>query len=141
MTTSSTSPILVVDSDTDDTFLICTALSAVAPTHPILCFTTAASVLTHLKDNAEKPFLILSEVMLPGMNGLELRQAIEDDPGLRKRSIPFLFMSNPAVDTTVNKAYDLTIQGFFEKPDKHEELKAMLQAIVNYWSYCIPPRS
>lgn len=139
MTNSSTSPIILIDEDEDDTLFISQALKAVAPSHPLLSFSNAESVLTYLKTTNEKPFLILSEIKLPGMNGVELRQAIEEDPLIRKRSIPFLFMSSPAIDSVVDNAYDLTIQGFFEKPVKAADLKAILKAIVDYWSFCIPP--
>ncbi len=52
---------------------------------------------------------------MPIMNGLELRRHIQENEGLRKKSIPFVFLSTAARPKEVEEAYNLTVQGFFVK--------------------------
>jgi len=95
--------------------------------------------LTYLKQTDQQPFIILCEILLPGMTGLELRQIIQDDDALRKRCIPFVFMSNPVVPTVIEQAFELTVQGIFEKKDSRKQQEQELALIFRYWQTSFHP--
>ncbi len=78
---------------------------------------------------------------MPKINGLDLRQKIYDDPVLRQRSIPFLFLSTANSRVFVDKAYDLSVQGYFQKPAHLADIKEMLKSIIIYWQYSYHPNS
>ena len=135
-----TKPILFIDDDEDDQFLFKQIILELNTPHPVLTFTNGQAALEYLKTEPNVPFLILSEISLPGMSGLELRQQMEDDEQLRKKSIPFIFVTYPIVDYLVEQAYQLTIQGLFEKKLTYDDWKAQLSDIIRYWTDCYHPK-
>jgi CheY-like chemotaxis protein len=132
-------PILFIDDDEDDQLLMKPLLEAVAPDYPLFCFKSGQAALDFLQSTHERPFLIISEVTMQRMSGLELRQKIEQDPILRKRSIPFIFFTSPVYRHIVEEAYELTIQGFFEKQANLADMHNQLKAIIAYWESCLHP--
>jgi CheY-like chemotaxis protein len=99
----------------------------------------AQQTIDYLRVTADKPFLIICELSLPGSSGLELRQQIEDDAALRKRAIPFIFMTHPVYRQQVEAAYNLTIQGLFEKQPNIDATQKQLGSIIQYWQECLHP--
>ncbi|MFD2937316.1 response regulator [Spirosoma flavum] len=133
-------PILFIDADEDDHTIFKQALAELAIPNPVLVFSNAQTALDYLIATQELPFLIISEISMPGMNGLELRRQIEQDPNLRRKSTPFIFMTHPVVDYLVDEAYELTIQGLFEKKTAFQDWKNQLGAIIAYWNECKHPK-
>lgn len=133
-------PIIFIDADEDDHDLFKQALSDLALTHPVLVFAEGQRALDYLRSTTQVPFLIISEISLPGMSGLELRQQIDADHGLRQKCIPFVFMTSPVVKHLVEDAYTLTIQGLFDKQDTYTAWKTQLGAIIAYWTECHHPK-
>jgi CheY-like chemotaxis protein len=133
-------PIIFIDADDDDHDIFKQAMSELALPHPILVFANGQTALDYLRTTTQLPFLIISEVSMPGMNGLELRQQIDQSPDLRKRCIPFIFMTHPVEEAMVEEAYELTIQGLFEKKSTYAAWKAQLGAIIAYWMECHHPK-
>lgn len=98
-------------------------------------------MLQFLRTTHEKPFLILCDINMPVMNGLELRRKIDEDDFLRRKSIPFVFFTTYAVPQEVSQAYELTVQGFFEKGNNLKQLTDTLRLILEYWTVCRHPNS
>ncbi|MGV3556955.1 response regulator [Larkinella arboricola] len=132
-------PIVFIDDDEEDQFILKPILESIAPNSPILFFNNGEKAIDFLRTTDERPFLIISEVIMKNMSGLELRRQIEQDKELKKRSIPFIFFTHPAYKQWVEEAYELTIQGFFEKKSSTKEIKQQLEAIVSYWTNCLHP--
>lgn len=133
-------PIIFIDADEDDHLMFKQAIADLSLTHPIVVFSDGQAALNYLATTTQLPFLIISEISMPGMNGLELRQQIEKDPNLRRKSIPFIFMTHPIVDYLIVEAYELTIQGLFEKKPTFDAWKNQLAAIIDYWTECTHPK-
>jgi len=133
------SPIIFIDDDEDDHVLLKPIWQSVAPENPLLVFTNGEEALDYLRSTDQRPFLIVAEVNLQLMSGLELRRQIEQDQVLRRKAIPFIFFTHPVHQQMVEEAYQLTIQGFFEKQQNVEQMRQQLQAIVNYWKACLHP--
>jgi DNA-binding NarL/FixJ family response regulator len=87
----------------------------------------------------DKPLIIICDVNIPVMNGLELRRRICDNDYLRKKSIPFVFLSTNAHPKAVEEAYQMMVQGYFEKPASIEEIRKVLKMILDYWKVCKHP--
>ncbi|CCH01412.1 response regulator receiver protein [Fibrella aestuarina BUZ 2] len=132
-------PILFIDSDQDDQELLKPILQELAPDHPVLLFNDGETAFDFLQTTEQKPFLIISEITMPRMTGLELRRQIEQDPKLRKKAIPFIFFTHPAYEQLVDEAYELTIQGFFEKQSDILQIRHQLKVIIDYWQDCLHP--
>jgi CheY-like chemotaxis protein len=133
-------PIIFIDADDDDHKLFKQVLTELALPHPVVVFANGQTALDYLMTTTQLPFLIISEISMPGMSGIELRQQIDRDPGLRKKCIPFVFMTHPVEEEVVEEAYELTIQGLFEKKASYAAWKAQLAAIIAYWTACHHPK-
>ncbi|WP_018614528.1 response regulator [Segetibacter koreensis] len=128
-----TAPILIVDDDLDDQEFLQEAWKELDFTNKLIFFKTAEEVLNYLKQEKESPFLIISDVNLPKMNGFELKEKILNDTSIRYKSIPFVFFSNTATNKQIEKSYDLGSNGFFIKGQSMTEIKNTFTNIVNYW--------
>lgn len=125
--------ILVVDADSDDQEFLKDAWNETGFTHPLIFFKSGEEVLGYLK-TAPTPFLILSDVRLPKMDGFELKEKLLKDINLKYGSIPFVFWTADASDEQIKRSYDLGGNGFFLKGSTFQEIKQSLIDIVNYWT-------
>jgi CheY-like chemotaxis protein len=138
---SSSGPIVIIEDDPDDQVILKEAFSSLGVKNHQKYFTTCMDALQYLMTTWEQPFLILSDVNLPGMDGTELRRKVNENEYLRKKSIPFVFFTTTASKAAVNEAYDLMVQGYFEKPGTMEDIRKTLQLIIEYWMFCKHPNS
>ena len=134
-------PIIIVEDDLDDQEIIKDILLSLKLPNTILLFSDGTEALTYLQTTKEQPFIILCDINLPKMNGLEFRMEINQDERLRKKSVPFIFFSTNASRETVIKAYDLTVQGFFVKEHTLQKLQDTISLIIKYWSQCRHPNN
>ena len=134
-------PIIIVDDDPDDQEMIKEVCSILKIKNMLLWFDNGRQVLDYLQKTTEQPFLILCDVNMPLMDGLELRKIINNDEVLRNKAIPFVFLSTSANRQQVNYAYKMTVQGFFEKGHDFENLKKKIELIFEYWKECKHPNS
>jgi CheY-like chemotaxis protein len=134
-------PIIIIDDDTDDHHMIEEAFRAIYVKNKLIFFSDSEKALKHLKSATEQPFLILCDVNMPKLNGLKLRAELNKDEYLRKKSIPFVFFSTTAGQKEVKIAYEITVQGYFEKGQDFNQLKKQLKLITDYWYECKHPNS
>ena len=128
-----TAPILIVDDDTDDWEFLEEAWKELEFTNQLKFFKNAKEVLNYLKEEEVIPFLIISDVNLPGQDGFQLKKKLLEDDTMNYKSIPFVFFSNSASDEQVKKSFDLGSNGFFIKGKNIQEIKNNLSDIVKYW--------
>ncbi len=102
-------------------------------------FSSPKLALEHLKENADEIFLIISDMNMPEMSGMELKKTIDEDMFLREKAVPFIFASSHITEKQVREAYEYRVQGYFQKPDTLEGQAEMLENIVQYWKSCIHP--
>lgn len=85
--------------------------------------------------NGEKPSLVLSDFMMPVMNGGELGVAIRQDPALSQ--IPFIFMSGTSEDV-VRRAFD-DYDALLAKPYELDTLVAIVKRFATDGRLPPPP--
>ena len=134
-----TSPIYIVDDDKDDQDIVKDAVRELGLTNELKFFMTAEEILKELKSKKEVPFIIISDINLPRMDGFELRKKILREADITDKSIPFIFWSTSASDAQVKRAYDLSAHGFFLKGRTYNEMKDRIQEMVKYWSDSLTP--
>lgn len=133
-------PILIVDDDSDDLLLIQEAARHLKITRPIHFFQSGQELRRFLKENDIAPFLIISDVNLPGETGFDIKTSIAEDEALKYKSVPFIYWSTDASEKQIQHAYDLPAQGFFFKPRSFDELCETLQQIIGYWQKSRHPK-
>ncbi len=129
-------PIIILEDDLDDQDILKEIFVELKVPYRVDFYTQAKDVLEYLFSTKERPFIILSDVNLPSMNGLELRQIINENDLLRKKNIPFVFISTSADQFAIKQAYNLTVQGYFVKQNSIPEIKTTIKLIINYWEKC-----
>lgn len=133
-------PIIIIDDDDDDHFILKRVFEKIGNERPLIFFNDGRKVLEYLKTSGERPFLILSDVNMPILNGIELKRTIDTDPDLRRIAVPFVFFSTSAMTSLVREAFDLSAQGFFIKGQNLDEMENTLRIIFDYWKKCEYPR-
>ncbi len=134
-------PIIIVEDDIDDQELFKDAIESNGINNEIKFFDSGTDALHYLKTTTDKPFLILTDVNLPKMDGIELRAEVCKDEYLRKKSIPYIFLSTSEDKFAINKAYEMNVQGYFQKPNSFSGLQILLKQIIDYWSICKHPNN
>lgn len=134
-------PILLIDDDKDEWELMEYALRQINISNELVCFSNGKEALDYLKATPEQPFLIFSDINLPVMDGIELRKRINENEEVKRKSIPFIFLTTAAGAPTVKEVYEMSVQGFFEKPHTMQEVKRQLKEICDYWQRCRHPNS
>lgn len=91
--------------------------------------TAAGGATAALKSIADGDFdLIVSDLRMPRMDGLELRDAIAGDA--RRASIPFIFLTGARDESDVAVAGRLGVQHFLEKTSPISELTRLAQTLA-----------
>jgi CheY-like chemotaxis protein len=132
-------PIIIIEDDKDDQYLMGEILREIDCGNEVIFFEDADAALEYINREDVHPFLVLSDINMPRMNGLDLRQMIFTNDLLSEKCIPYLFFTTGADKKMVTRAYSMSVQGFFQKPSSHEKLEGMVRSIISYWKYCIAP--
>ena len=125
-------PIFIVDDDLDELEIVQEIWDELGIENQLEIFTNPEELVTRLGQRVN-PFLIISDVNLPKIDGFELRKLLAQEPTLSIKSIPFIFWSSTASDAQIKKAYDSGGHGFFFKGATYEEIKESLRLIIAYW--------
>lgn len=134
-------PILIVEDDHDDQELLKEVFNDLIISNTIRFFSTCLSLLDYLKTTIERPFLIICDINVPQMDGLELRKEINENEFLRKKSIPFIFLTTTSTKSVIEEAYEMMVQGYFVKPNSMQEIKETIKMIIDYWKVCRHPNT
>jgi CheY-like chemotaxis protein len=132
-------PIIIIEDDIDDQEILAEIFKELDYGNELIFFGDSLQALEYLTDTEVEPFLVLSDINMPKLNGMELREKIHNNEDLRLKSIPYLFFSTSAEQKHVIEAYSRSIQGFFVKPSNYDKLKKILSKIVEYWQECESP--
>lgn len=134
-----TGPIIVIEDDSDDQELLNEVFKVLDFKNEITFFGDGEQALDYLLKTEIEPFLIMSDINMPKLNGLELREKIDTNEDLRLKCIPYLFFSTSAEQKHVVDAYSKSVQGFFVKPNSFDKLKRIIKIIIEYWQECESP--
>ncbi len=135
-----TGTICIVDADSDDREMITDIIKELKIPNELLFFTTGNDLTTYLSAAEESPFMVLSEVDLPDMDGFDLRRILLNSDDRRFLSVPFIFWSNMAAEIQIQKANKLGVHGFFLKPNSYVEMEQSFKALIKYWNISIMPK-
>src|SRR5215218_5798263 len=132
-------PIIIIEDDPDDQQIISETIQGLHIVNATKFFINCEDVYNYLLSTPDKPFIILSDVNLPLMSGTELKARINKNDYLRKKSIPFIFFTTSSDTKTIDHAYEMMVQGYFEKEYSMETMRSTLKTIIEYWKLCKHP--
>ncbi|HLL95344.1 MAG TPA: response regulator [Spirosoma sp.] len=134
-------PIVIIEDDPDDQFLLDVIFQKLGYTNRVIYFFDGQQALDYLDETNDVPFLILSDIDLPILDGFALREKLHNDARLKLKCIPYLFFSTAIDQRTVIDAYSLSVQGFFIKPESITTLEETISTIIHYWKLCAAPNN
>jgi two-component system response regulator len=98
---------------------------------------TAEAALERLSEDrdvaseAPLPELILTDLRLPVLSGLELLERVKADE--RLRCIPVVILSTSSLESDVQHAYDANAAGYVVKPSSARAFADALEKVLRYW--------
>jgi DNA-binding NarL/FixJ family response regulator len=107
----------------------------------MIFFDSCEKLYEYLLHTTDQPFIIVSDINIPGTNGIEIRERIQANDYLRQKSIPFVYLTTASNPETIKKAYELMVQGYFIKPTSFGDFQKVFQLITQYWSVCKHPNN
>lgn len=126
------SPILLIEDDKVDIRLLQRAFKELQVSNPLLVAGNGEEALAWLCNPAnDLPGLVLLDLNMPCMNGLEFLAHIRAHQVLRSLSVVVMTTSNQEQDR--QQAFDMAIAGYMIKPMQYSELVTLLRTIHQYW--------
>ena len=81
--------------------------------------------------NAETPDLIILDINLPKINGLEVLKKIKKSKDLKK--IPVIMLTSSSSQKDINESYDNYANCFITKPDDVDDFLKAINGIEDFW--------
>jgi CheY-like chemotaxis protein len=132
-------PVVIIEDDADDKDFLEEVFKRLNYPNPVLFFSNGQDALDFLNKVDTLPFLILSDINMPKLNGFQLREKLRTDAALQVKCIPYLFFSTALNQQAVIDAYSMSVQGFFIKKNTMGELEKTIKTIMEYWKLCAAP--
>lgn len=125
--------VLLVEDNLDDVALALRAFRLAKLTAPVVVVHDGVEALNYLFGCGKQalPKLIVLDLKLPGVDGIEVLKAIRADP--RTRLIPVLMLTSSMLDEDVVACYTLGANSYLVKPIDFAQFVEMMISITNYW--------
>jgi two-component system response regulator len=83
------------------------------------------------RDGGQNPRLVLLDLKLPKLNGLEVLRILKQDP--RTRSIPIVMVTSSREDPDIRAAYELGANSYVVKPVDFDAFVEAMSSLGFYW--------
>jgi len=124
-------PILLVEDDIVDAMTVERALGDLEIPNQLIHKINGEEALEYLRsDSNETPCVILMDLNMPKMNGLELLRLIKADETLKEISVIVLTTSSEEQD--VDESFKLGVAGYMVKPVDYKEFLEKIRVIDSY---------
>jgi CheY-like chemotaxis protein len=132
--TDYTRPILLVEDNPMDVDLTQRAFKKVNILNPIKVARDgeiALKMMMEWEDHLDQPIMILLDLKLPKVNGLEVLSNIKNHPNLRR--IPVIVLTSSSDTSDITRAYDLGVNSYIIKPVDLCDFLDIATQINQYW--------
>lgn len=137
-------PILLVEDDKRDLELTLVALERSQLANDVVVVRDGALALQYLQregqhaDRSEgNPAVILLDLKLPKVNGLEVLRVVRSTPALR--SIPVVMLTSSQEESDVLKSYELGVNAYVVKPVEFKQFVAAIADLGVFWAVLNEP--
>jgi len=126
-------PILLVEDDKVDTMSIKRALDEIKVTNWLDIAGNGEEALLFLRNpENKKPCVILLDLNMPKMNGIEFLRIAKQDKRLRR--IPVVVLTTSEEEQDMINSFDLGIAGYMIKPVDYQKFVEVVKTIDLYWT-------
>ncbi|MBK5274825.1 MAG: response regulator [Desulfuromonadales bacterium] len=81
--------------------------------------------------NSPRPGIVLLDLRLPKVDGLQVLKMIKEDPSLLQ--IPVVILTTSASESDITKAYEYRANSYLVKPVDFSQFSSLLDAFGGYW--------
>jgi len=140
--------ILLVEDNPDDEALTLRAFRKSNILNPVVVARDGVEALDYLfgtgahagRDTAEQPQVVLLDLKLPRLDGLEVLQRLRADP--RTRWLPVVILTTSSEDSDILSSYQLGANSYIRKPVDFEQFIEAARQLGLYWLVLnVPPPS
>lgn len=133
-------PILLVEDNEDDVLLTLRAFKkCTVGLDDVAVARDGAEALNYLfargeysqRNPAIMPKLILLDIKLPKLSGLEVLKAIRNDP--RTKVVPVVMLTSSAAEQDLLSSYGSGANGYIQKPVNSRQFEEVVEQVINYW--------
>jgi CheY-like chemotaxis protein len=128
--------VLLVEDDPDHAELVKRGLDECHANLELVHLEDGEAALAYLQgrdaaDSPERPHLILLDLRLPRIDGLEVLREIKSSPDLS--DIPCVVLTTSRAEGDMVKAYRLHANSYLVKPGSYEGFVALMAEVERYW--------
>ena len=140
--------ILLVDDSARDTEMTVEALSLYHVANQVVTLRDGVEALDYLYRRGPyagrtdgDPAVILLDLKMPRVDGMEVLRQIKGDPALRR--IPVVVMTSSREDRDLVNSYDLGVNGYVVKPLDFHQFTEAVKVVGAFWGVLnqLPPSS
>ena len=126
-------PILLVEDEQVDVMTVKRALKEIHVTNPVVNLENGEEALKYLRDpKSVKPCIILLDLNMPIMNGIEFLQVVKQDARLKRTPVVVLTTSEEQQDKV--NSFNLGVAGYMAKPVDYRQFVEVMRTIDAYWT-------
>jgi CheY-like chemotaxis protein len=128
-----TKPVLLVEDDSVDAMTVKRALQDLGVKTLLVRSTNGEEALNYLRDDMnEKPSIILLDLNMPKMNGIEFLRIVKSDEKLK--TIPIIVLTTSKEDRDVVDSFELSVAGYMIKPVDYQQFVEAMRTLHSYWT-------
>ena len=126
-------PVLLVEDDTIDAMTVRRAFKDLNLTNPLAHALNGEEALAYLENpENERPCVILLDLNMPKMNGIEFLKIVKADPSLKRIPVVVLTTSNEERD--IVESFRSSVAGYIVKPVDYTEFVEAMRTVDLYWT-------
>ena len=132
-------PILLVEDDSVDAMTVKRAMRDLNVNNSVIHSINGEEAMNYLTDpDTINPFVILLDLNMPKMNGLEFLKLIKEKPELK--TIPVIVLTTSKEKRDVLDSFENGAAGYMVKPVDYGRFVEVLSTVMVYWSSSELPR-
>lgn len=124
--------ILLIEDDAIEVMKLERTLSKVETKHNIIKASNGEEALDILNSGQKLPDIILLDLNMPRMSGIEFLEVVKDDIILQY--LPTIILTTSENRADLLRCYQLGIAGYVIKPLKYEDYESKMKLLLQYWS-------
>lgn len=124
--------ILLIEDDLIEVMKLKRTVSKLELKHSIIEAKNGEEALAFLRSGEKLPDIILLDLNMPRMNGIEFLEILKADDVLQY--LPTVILTTSENRADLLKCYQAGIAGYVIKPLKYEDYEYKLNAVLQYWS-------
>ncbi len=126
-------PILLVEDDNIDAMTVERVLKDLKVTNPLVRSNNGEEALDYLRnDGKQKPCLVLLDLNMPKMNGIEFLKIAKADDELKK--IPVVVLTTSDEQRDIVESFNLSVAGYMLKSVDYKKFVDTIKMIDLYWT-------